>query len=532
MTGIGHKSGKSRHFTLLLLLVSMALVFRIAHQETLSYWLDEGYTAWFADLSLRDIWFWLPSIEAHPPLYYSLVKLWGLVAGDASNLWHRSLSIVISLLLVVSGYFTTRKAARLLGQNGERAALFNSFLLCFTPVIVWYSLEARPYILMYLAYSLALLGIMYIYADSSGRKLKGWVLFSIGAALTNWSHHLGGLFSAMLYCALALHWMIDRRFDASFLLRLIGSALLVFLVSIPLALQIYRQLSLWSTSSWVAEPSLMNVAFALRRVMGFGFSDRYVDLAFGNLAIIHAVRVGVGLFTGLLSIALALYGFYRMMRARRYSFVAFFLLACFGMPILTIAISIIGPNIFIERILVPGLIPFCMLLALALGYLDNRALRIAIKGFYILFLSAGVYATFKAGEKEPWDKIVSHLSAEVGENDVVLLLPNDLYLPARLYVTDPHLAARIKSVPAPYPAVGYSDFYPDGFPAVPGIRPEDAEAVRALIDGKARVFLVTRLERLFDPLHVTRTLLEADYIEISGQEWGDIQLDVFERRPR
>src|SRR5690606_39493054 len=66
-------------------------------------------------------------------------------------------------------------------------------------------------------------------------------------------------------------------------------------------------------------------------------------------------------------------------------------------------------------------------------------------------------------EKEPWDKIVSHLSAEVGENDVVLLLPNDLYLPARLYVTDPHLAARIKSVPAPYPAVGYSDFYPDGF---------------------------------------------------------------------
>src|SRR5690606_30000208 len=113
--------GKSRHFTLLLLLVSMALVFRIAHQETLSYWLDEGYTAWFADLSLRDIWFWLPSIEAHPPLYYSLVKLWGLVAGDASNLWHRSLSIVISLLLVVSGYFTTRKAARLLGQNGERA---------------------------------------------------------------------------------------------------------------------------------------------------------------------------------------------------------------------------------------------------------------------------------------------------------------------------------------------------------------------------------------------------------------------------
>src|SRR5690606_23631254 len=133
------------------------------------------------------------------------------------------------------------------------------------------------------AYSLALLGIMYIYADSSGRKLKGWVLFSIGAALTNWSHHLGGLFSAMLYCALALHWMIDRRFDAGFLLRLIGSMLFVFIVSIPLALQILHQISRWSTSSWVPEPSLMNIAFALRRIMGFGFSDRYIDPLFSYL---------------------------------------------------------------------------------------------------------------------------------------------------------------------------------------------------------------------------------------------------------
>ena len=126
---------------------------------------------------------------------------------------------------------------------------------------------------------------------------------------------------------------------------------------------------------------------------------------------------------------------------------------------------------------------------------------------------------------------MTSLADEIGENDVLLLLPNDLYLPARLYVTDPAFAGRIRSVPVAYPAVDYSDFYPDGFPAVPGVRPVDADAIRALFTGKDNVFLITRLEHLFDPHEVTRTLLRSEYDEVEGESWGDIYLDRFRRRP-
>ncbi len=531
MSNQDNQFGKAGHLSLLAVIIVISLIFKIAHETTFSYWLDEGYTAWFTELSFRDIWLWLPEIESHPPLYYSLVKLWGLIGADNGGLWHRSLSILISLLLVLTSYSTTRRVACSLGQNAESAALFNCFLICFTPVLVWYSLEARPYILMFLAYSLALLGMISIFTASEGRTLKGWALFTIGVILTNWSHHLGGLSTAILYASLALHWMIDRRFEKRFLLWLLGSTLIVLIVSIPLILQIIRQISLWEASSWVPEPDLANVAHALRRVFGFGFSDRYIDPAFGNPPLLHMLRLGLGVLTGLISALLALYGLYRLLRERRYSLVCFFLLSCFALPVVAIAVSIIGPNIFIERILLPGLIPYFMLLALAIGYFDSRTLRAVLKIYYVIVLLLGLYATFTAAEKEPWNRIMTSLADEIGENDVLLLLPNDLYLPARLYVTDPAFAGRIRSVPVAYPAVDYSDFYPDGFPAVPGVRPVDADAIRALFTGKDNVFLITRLEHLFDPHEVTRTLLRSEYDEVEGESWGDIYLDRFRRRP-
>ena len=45
----------------------------ITHREL---WLDEAYSAWFSDRSWIDLWTRVPTYEPHPPLYYSLLKLW------------------------------------------------------------------------------------------------------------------------------------------------------------------------------------------------------------------------------------------------------------------------------------------------------------------------------------------------------------------------------------------------------------------------------------------------------------------------
>ncbi|MZR31705.1 glycosyltransferase family 39 protein [Sneathiella litorea] len=522
------RTNQIRHFGILSAVILISLAIKIVHEGALSYWLDEGYTAWFAKLSFYDLWFWLPEIESHPPLYYSLVKIWGLIEGDSTGLWHRSLSIFISLLLVITSYLSTRNTALYLKQERNPAALFNSVLICFSPVIVWYSIEARPYILLFLAYSLAILGLISIIAQKEEATLKGWALFAFGALLTNWSHHLGGIFTAVLFLSIAIHWVIEKKFEKAFLYRLLLCFVVVLAFSAPLIIQIVRQLVFWDASSWVAEPTIISFVQVMRRIFGFGYADKLIDTAFGPYTIIHTGRIALGVVVGILSFALILFGLFKIIRMKAISLACFLALSCFAVPFASFVVSILGPNIFLERILLPGLIPYFLLLAISIEFIDKAKLRYAIKIFYVAILALGLTATLRAGKKEPWGEIMAGLANQIQENDVILLMPNDLYLPASLYVSDPEISTRIKSIPAKYPAVKFSDFYPDGFPAVPGIRAQDAETIRTLIAGKDRVFLVTRQDTLFDPENVTRKTLGEQYYPVTEHVWGDIRLEQFD----
>lgn len=524
-----YRSKRIWHFSLLTVVIVISLSIKIINEDVLPYWLDEGYTAWFANLSFHEIWFWLPEVEAHPPLYYSLVKLWGMIEADETGLWHRSLSIFISLLLVVSSYFSTRVTATYLNREGDSAALFNSILICFSPVLVWYSIEARPYILLFFTYSLAIFGLISILLDDDGGTIKGWVIFALGALLTNWSHHLGGIFTAVLFLSLTVHWALQLKFRKDFFYKLLLCFIVVLTLSIPLIIQIVQQIVYWDASSWVAEPTLISFVQIMRRIFGFGYADKLIDTAFGPSAIIHTGRLALGLATAILSFALILYGFYKIIQLNAFSLASFFLLSCFAVPVVSFLISILGPNIFLERTLLPGLIPYFMLLSIAIEFIERRWLRSTIKIFYVVVLVLGLTAILQAGEKEPWDDIMADLAEQIRENDIVLMMPNDLYLPSSLYVSDPELAARIVSIPAKYPAVKYSDFYPDGFPAVPGFRAEDAQVVRDLIVGKDRVFLVTRQYDLFDPDDITRETLGEHFTSVGEKAWGNIYIEQFDR---
>ncbi len=521
---------QARHFLALAVVILSSLLIKIINEHSLPYWLDEGYTAWFANLSFHDIWFWLPEIEAHPPVYYSLVRLWGIVEADETGIWHRSLSIFISLLLIATTYVATRKVARYLQIDDARATLFNSILICFSPVIVWYSIEARPYILLFFAYSLTVLGLISILSDGEDDTLRGWVVFTFGAVLTNWSHHLGGIFSAVLFLSLFAHWTVERKFEKRFFLKILFCTIIVLAVSAPLIVQILKQLLYWQESSWVAEPTLTSFVQIMRRIFGFGYADKYMDVAFGGYSVVWAARIGLGILVSLVSGALVLLGLFKLVQQKRVSLACFFVLSCFAVPVISALISFLGPNIFLERTLLPGLIPYFLLLSISIEYIDKSTFRNAVKALYIVVIGLGLFATLRAAEKEPWDQIMASIDGEARENDVILLLPNDLYLPARLYVDETQLAAKIESVPAEYPAQTFSDFYPDGFPAVPGIRPEDADSIRSLIKGKDRVFLVTREEALFDPNHVTRSILAKEYASATVKQWDNIHVERFDRR--
>ncbi|MCF8468100.1 MAG: hypothetical protein K9G33_11905 [Sneathiella sp.] len=530
MKTIDNRTKLLRHCSLIGAIVFISLIIKILSENLQPYWLDEAYTIWFANLSFHNIWFWIPKFESHPPLYYSLVKIWEMLGVESIGLSYRGLSIFFSLMLVISSYYSVKALSTDLKIEKYRAALFNTFLICVSPVFFWYSIEARPYILLSLSYSIAILGALSAFSDVKTTAAKGWILFTFGAILTNWSHNLGGIFTSALFLALFVHWALDPKQRKEFLRNTLVCAAVVFLFSFPLIIQIIRQLAYWDASSWVAEPSITGFIQTMRRLFGFGYADKYMDTAFDELSIVWVLRISLGLIIGTASFLLACFGLYKLIRVKRLSLACFLAISCFAVPCASAIVSLLGPNIFLERTLLPVLVPYFMLLSISIEFLERRQFRLLLKSLYVVVLGFGLYATLSEGKKEAWNEVAENLNKSVAENDVVLLLPNDLILPIELYVRDEKLSAKIFGIPSKFPAIEYSDFYPDGFPAVPGIRAEDADKIRSVIKDKDHVFLITREEDLFDPNSVTRTVLGETFRFAFEKSWDNIHLYRFDRK--
>lgn len=126
-----------------------------------SIWFDEGYSILLAKSSFADL-FALTAVDAHPPFYYVLLKLWGELFGF-SELALRSMSAVamggaVSVLLVL-----------LKRLFGTRIALVSLPLLVLAPFLLRYGYEVRMYGLA------TLIGVAGTYTLVRARETRRWV---------------------------------------------------------------------------------------------------------------------------------------------------------------------------------------------------------------------------------------------------------------------------------------------------------------------------------------------------------------------
>ena len=80
-------------------LISLAIALRLINLGSRPLWLDEAFSAWFSDQSFHYLWTVLPTYEAHPPFYYSLLKCWRSMVGE-SHAAMRGLSVLFGTLTV------------------------------------------------------------------------------------------------------------------------------------------------------------------------------------------------------------------------------------------------------------------------------------------------------------------------------------------------------------------------------------------------------------------------------------------------
>jgi mannosyltransferase len=180
----------------LTVLAAVMRLYRLGHQ---GFWFDEGNTALLVHFSPGKMLGLIPQTESTPPLYYCVAWLWARVFGYG-EVGLRSLSALCGVLLVPVVYAA---GARLISR---RAGVIAAALAACSPLLIWYSQEARSYQMLALLSSVSLLAFAYARFEPTPRVLAAWVLASALALAT---HYYAVL--AVVPEALWLLWVHRRR---------------------------------------------------------------------------------------------------------------------------------------------------------------------------------------------------------------------------------------------------------------------------------------------------------------------------------
>lgn len=447
-----------------LILIAAALL-RGWPVATWPLWLDESWSRWLAEQDWRSLVDSTARFDTHPPLYYSLLRLW-LTVAPHSPAGMRMLSVLAGVATAAAAVLCARQMPAV--RRSRPLQLVAGGLAAMSPALVIAGQQARPYALLALAFALAL-GLALRLLRAGGRRW--WIGYAAALSMVLWLHNLGFLFAAALGLGLIGALAAEGRLRAEirpFLLAHIAAALLW----LPVLLGILDQRRAW-TSGW------------LRFVPG----DVPQGLAIG------LAGPGIGALLVLLFAAL---GAVAMARDRAGRGPLLLLLSAALAPAaLEIMLSATASPVFLPRTLVPSAVPLLLLAVAGLGRLRSPRERgaAAFALAMVLGFASASLATRPAEEK--WDQLGAWLSAHVGAGEEVWLLPNEIALPLRYAA--PKLRAH--GIPAEFPAPSHPGPRYSGTRAVPGL--SEADAARLAVDARARgvrgVWVVSRFPGLFDP---------------------------------
>jgi mannosyltransferase len=156
-----------------------AAVIRFATLGQQSFWVDETVTARLLAKSFPHMLTALPRSESTPPLYYTVAWIWTRVFGH-SEVGLRSLSALCGTATVPVVYAV---GATLVSR---RTGLIAAAFAALSPLLLWYSQEARAYSLYILLAALSVLFFARCIQEPSVASLVGWVTSSSLALLTHY----------------------------------------------------------------------------------------------------------------------------------------------------------------------------------------------------------------------------------------------------------------------------------------------------------------------------------------------------------
>jgi mannosyltransferase len=318
---------------LLTALVVLAAVIRIVTLDNQSLWADEALTAYEVRLPFGAMWHTVASVETTPPLYFVLIWAWAKVFGGGAVAL-RAFSAIAGVAIVPIAYAAARELV------SRRAGVLAAAFVAINPLMLWYSQEARSYMLLAAFSGASFLFFARARRDPSPANLAGWAGLSAAALMTHF-------FAGFLVAPEALWLLVQRRSLAT------GVAVAVVAAAQAAMLPfVFADATAAKGVGWIAKsPQLNRIATT---VVEWGASNLYRRTTTpGGLAFGVALALAV--------VLLLVAGKDR--RARRGAGVAAAIAA--SVFVAPFAFAQFGQDYFLSRNVIPAFIPVVTVLAAA-----------------------------------------------------------------------------------------------------------------------------------------------------------------------
>jgi mannosyltransferase len=237
-----------------ILILLVATILRLYCLTGQSFWADEGNSISLAQRSLALVARGA-AYDIHPPLYYYLLWGWVRIFGDG-EFAVRALSAVLGVALV---YVVWLLGCRL---GDRRVGLVAGFLAAISPYQVYYSQEARMYILAALLAALSVYFFGRLLEDASHGRAAGfllpasWVLVTALGLYTHYSFPVIVLMENVAFILwLGLTWQRGQVWRR--LMSWAGLQLAVLALYAPWLPIAYRQVTSWPALSPAHSPGFI-----------------------------------------------------------------------------------------------------------------------------------------------------------------------------------------------------------------------------------------------------------------------------------
>ena len=372
-------------------LAGMVLVgasLRLATLTSQSYWFDEAQAAHELNLSFGALLSSLTSHETNPPLYFVLGWIWARVFGTGEA-GLRSLSVLAGTAIIPLAYLCGRELV------SRRAGLVAAALATLSPFMVWYSQEAREYMLLAALTAASFLYFARALHNPSRANVFWWAMCSALAVLTHF-------FAGFLVAPEAL-WLLCVVRSRAILLAA-GAVALVQAALLPL-------LASQSTGSLLGFIHAAPLSIRIQQVpVAFGLGQLYQS------SLVTDGLLGAAILVGVLIVLLVIGATAQQLRGA--GIAAAIAAAVLLVPLL---LALVGKDYYIPRALIPAWIPLAVVIGAACttdrGRLPGAALAVVLLAAFV-YAQSRIERNFQY-QRPNWRGVASSLGTARGQRAIV-----------------------------------------------------------------------------------------------------------------